>query len=88
MGLQPLVEVVGTGDSIADGKKDEYDGDDREECERSPCWQIERCIFFLVHTDQLEQEICEGTKVEKLEKSIDVSRLAFENTEHESAEWG
>lgn len=35
MWLQSLVEVVCADDSIGDGKKDQYDGDDGEERERS-----------------------------------------------------
>lgn len=82
MRLQSLVEVMGAGDSVGDGKKNQYDGDDGEECERSSCGLIIRGIIFLVHPDELEQEICESTEVEELEEKVDVSWSMPGNNEY------
>lgn len=61
------MEVGHTHGTVDDGDDNENDGDDGEECQGLLSWLVFLPIVRLVYPDKLEKEVCQGSKVEKLE---------------------
>lgn len=67
MRFQPLVEVGHAHATVDEGDHDEHDGNDGEESQGFLSWLVFLPVERLVNPDELEKEVCQGSKVQKLE---------------------
>jgi hypothetical protein len=62
--LETLVEVVHAKNGVADGQKNEKNGDDGKRGQRPSSGNVALFVGFLVHAAELEDEVAEAAEVE------------------------
>ena len=66
MRFQALVKVMHAHAGVDNGQHDEKQGDHRKERQGRSSWKILLEPSWLVHPDQLKQEICHRREIEQL----------------------
>ena len=65
MCLQPGIEVAHAHKGVNYRQNNQHDGHHSEGCEGPPNCDVVLLVAVLVDTDQLKEEICQGTKVQQ-----------------------